>query len=496
MKVFFLPLVFFGTIACLQAQDVSDALLFSETHPSITARAMGVGNALGALGGDLSTASLNPAGLAIYRRAEFSFSLGSYGHATKTDFFGNAERFRQNRLAFGNAGLVIPTRIRDRNSEWKMINFGLTFNRLANFDGGLSYQGTTTGSRVQAIAEGAQGLSDPDSDPYLAGPAYQAYLIDALGNGNYIGNGGSADPDALVDKSQTVSRSGGINELGLTIGGNYNNKLYLAASLGVNFLNYRDERLYSEFTPDLNYISMDLEESRSIEGTGVNLKLGVIYRINKMFRVGATVHTPTAYRLTDSYNTGLDAAIIYNDTLRETFFSMQDQVPNVLQHNMATPWVFMLSGGAILGKRGFIGLDVEYLDFGTASFSLLEDERTSANNQFINGVNNAVEDSYQGVFRARIGGEVTLGIARLRAGYQFQSSPYEVAVDGISDFRHDISAGFGFRWKHFYVDAAYQHTLREFEFSPYATSVNFQRVENNVTNSQVMLTVGLVLFRD
>lgn len=495
MKVLFLCLTLLGTTFWLHAQEVGDALLFSETQPATTARSMGVGNALGALGGDLSTASRNPAGMAIYRRAEFSFSLGTLGEATKANFFGNSERVRQNRIAFGSAGLVIPTKIR-RNSEWKMVNFGITFNRLANFDRNFSYSGTSTGSRVRAFADRAQGLTNPNSDPYEAGPAFQAFLIDDIGGGNYVANGGADDPDALVDKTQTLSRSGGINELGLSIGGNYNNKLYLAASLGVNFMTFREDRLYTEYTPDLNYIDMDFSETRSIEGTGVNLKLGVIYRINKMFRVGAAVHTPTAYRLTDSYNTGLGAAIIYNDTLRESSFLMEDQDPNVLQHNMATPWTFMLSGGAILGKRGFIGVDLEYLDFGTASFSLLENERTPANNQFINGVNNSVEDSYRGAFRARIGGEIALGIARVRLGYQFQSSPFETAVEGVSDFRHDISGGLGVRWKHFYVDVAYQHTLRQFAFSPYPTDINLQRVTGDITNSQVMLTLGIVLFRD
>lgn len=488
-------ILFLGAIPYLQAQEVSDALLFSETQPAITARSMGVGNALGALGGDLSTASRNPAGLAIYRRAELSFSVGSFGEATQTNFFDNSARARQSRVAFGSAGLLIPTRIR-RESDWKMVNFGMTFNRLANFDRNFSYSGTSTGSRVQAIAAQAQGLSDINADPYQAGPAYQAYLIDDLGGGIYTANGGAEDPNSLVDKSETFTRSGGINELGINLGGNYKNKLYIGASLGVNFLTFREDRLYSEYTPDLEYISMDLSETRSVEGTGINLKLGMIYRINKIFRVGAAVHTPTAYRLTDSYNTGMNASIIYNDTLRESVFAMEDQDPNVLQHNMSTPWTFMLSGGAVIAKRGFIGVDVEYVDFGTASFSLLENERTPANNQFVNSLNNNIEDSYRGVFRARVGGEFAFGVARVRLGYQFQSSPYEVAVAGVSDFRHDISAGLGLRWKHFYLDVAYQHTLREFEYTPYATNINAQRIIGNITNSQIMFTLGILMFRD
>lgn len=494
MKFFFLLIALLGTTYHLYAQQVSDILLFSESQPVTTARSIGVGNALGALGGDLSTASHNPAGLAIYRRTEFSFSLGSFGEVTKTSFFGNRERVRKNRIAYGSAGLIIATRIR-RESNWKMVNFGITFNRIANFDRNFSYSGTTTGSRVRSFADRAKGKVDPKTDPYETGPAYQAYLINHLGGGNYVANGGANDSSALVGKSQTLGQSGGISELGLSIGGNYNNKLYIAASLGINFLSFREKSLYAEHTDHLKYVRMEFSESRNIEGRGVNLKLGVIYRINKMFRIGAAIHTPTAYHLTDSYNTGLNASIIYDDTLRKSSFAMKDQAPNVLQHNMATPWVFMLSGGAIFGKRGFIGIDLGYLDYGTASFSLLENERTPANNKFINGVNNAIDDNYKGVFRARVGGEVVFGITRFRLGYQFQSSPYKVSIDGVSDFRHDISLGAGVRWKHFYLDASYQHTLREFEYSPYATDINLQRVTGSITNSQVMLTLGIVIFR-
>ena len=168
----------------------------------------------------------------------------------------------------------------------------------------------------------------------------------------------------------------------------------------------------------------------------------------------------------------------------------------MLQHDLATPWVFAGSFAAVFGRRGFIGLDVEYLDFSTASFSLLENDRTPQNNQFIDGVNDGIRDSYRGVFRARIGGEFALGLARIRLGYRFQSSPYAIAVDGVTDIRQDISAGLGFRWKHFYLDMAYNHTLSDFEYSPYATSMNLQRVIGNNNTGQIMVTLGIVLFRD
>ena len=42
------------------AQDETDALRFSYLQPQGTARSMGIGGALGALGGDFTSLSINP----------------------------------------------------------------------------------------------------------------------------------------------------------------------------------------------------------------------------------------------------------------------------------------------------------------------------------------------------------------------------------------------------------------------------------------------------
>jgi len=55
----------------LKAQTLSQGLLFSRNNTSATARALSLGNNMGALGGDLSSLSQNPAGLGLYRRSSF-----------------------------------------------------------------------------------------------------------------------------------------------------------------------------------------------------------------------------------------------------------------------------------------------------------------------------------------------------------------------------------------------------------------------------------------
>ena len=59
-------------------QDASDfvgtALDLSRTTPGGSARMLGLGEAQTSLGGDISSASSNPAGLGFFNKSEFSFT--------------------------------------------------------------------------------------------------------------------------------------------------------------------------------------------------------------------------------------------------------------------------------------------------------------------------------------------------------------------------------------------------------------------------------------
>ncbi|MDC0230712.1 aromatic hydrocarbon degradation protein [Aureispira] len=488
-------LSFFFLSYFTEAQVTSDALLFSEHHLTINARSMGLGNAMGALGGDLSTANLNPAGIAVYRRTEIALSVGSLFDYTTTDFIGNINKDRMSQFSFGNFGFVLPSKLRRNADKWKYVNVGVTINRLSNYARTFSFQGLSNGSRIQAFAENANGYSVDELDPFEGWVAYHSFLIDSIAPFTFAPNGGVSDT-TFTYKSQRVQRKGGVNELGLTIGANYNNKLYIGATIGVDFLSMKEDLLYKESADSLDFQALDFTEERKINGTGINLKLGAIYRINKTFRIGFAIHTPTAYRLVDSYNTGLYGRIVYDSQTEENDFLIEDQDPDVLQHDLSSSWVFMGSLGMVISKRGFIGVDLEYTDYGWATFSLLENDKTPANNQFIENLNKRIQNSYQGVLKARIGAEVVVGLARIRIGYQFQSSPYREPVEGVTDFRHDISAGIGIRWKHFFLDFAYVHTLKDFEFSPYASASTIQSVTGFSQTGHAMLTIGASIFRN
>lgn len=487
------------------AQVVSDALLLSEKLQPSTARSAAVGGALGALGGDMSTLFSNPAGIAVYRSSEFTLSPGMQFGNIRTTFLADSalpsSKSSRTGFNFGGAGFIFAPEM--SGGDWKNVNFGLAFSRVASFSRTLSFNGVSSGSRLINMVENANASNAlPDNlNPFEDQLAWDAYMIDNPGGGtDYVG---ALTDSNYVRKAQIVRQSGGISELALSLGGNFMHKFYIGGTVGIDFVKLRDIRNYTETeeTGNIDFKSLQFNEEREIKGTGVNLKLGFIYRATKNLRLGMAVHTPTAYGLTERLNTSLSGSVVWGDTLRvkpesDPYLSPTGQY----KHNLVSPWLFNVSVGGIFGKKdsktkGFVGVDADYLNYGSSSFSLkaTDQNATTSDQLYIDNVNRGIEQQYQGVFRLRAGGELAMESFRIRAGYRLQTSPYQTKIAGISDLRHDISFGAGIRKEHFFFDVTYMHTLQEFEYSPYyaTSSTNNPRTENELQGGLVLITFGL-----
>jgi hypothetical protein len=465
---------------------------------------MGVGGAMGALGGDMSSMFNNPAGLGIYRSSEFQISPGLQFSGIRTSFVSDSllPESRSNRtgIYFGSIGFVYSEEL---TGDWKNVNFGLSYSRLASFNRSFSFSGISTGSRLVNFTEEANNSNAlPENlDPFEENLAWNAYFIDNPGGGtSYIG---AATDSNYIRKSQLYRQSGGINELGISLAGNYMHKLYIGGTLGVDFIKQRELKDYEESDPsgNMDFKSLRFREERNISGIGINFKFGLIYRFNKNLRMGMAIHSPTAYGLNEDYDTQLSGAVIWNDTLRTTTAENPYASPTgKYEHNFYSPWLFNFNVGIVLGDKdaktkGFIGIEGEYLDYSSAAFSLKASDAsaTVADQDYINNVNSAISETYQGVARAKIGAELALDKIRLRAGYRLQTNPYQKSVKGVNDFRNDISLGFGIRNDDFFVDLAYNYTIAGFEYSPYyATSAtNNPRTVNDLNGGVFLLSFGV-----
>ena len=170
----------------LFAQGEVDALRFSREGLYGTARAMSMGGAFGALGGDQSALAINPAGIGVYRSSEVvgTFNL-SNNQSVVGDQTANKTRFNMDNLGFVG---YFPL----RNDMMPVVNFGFSYNKLQSFDRNVSAIGTAKGTMIDYIARNSAGndplylemgdnLPDPFLDmPWLTVLGYNSWLIDPV----------------------------------------------------------------------------------------------------------------------------------------------------------------------------------------------------------------------------------------------------------------------------------------------------------------------------
>ena len=116
----------------LNAQNEIDALRYSEQNIFGTAKFNSMGGAFGSLGGDFTSLSYNPAGIALYQNAELSFTPSLSMNEMNSSINGN--NFTNNKFGsnISNFGFVAVGSNNDE--QWKRINIGFGWNQLANYN--------------------------------------------------------------------------------------------------------------------------------------------------------------------------------------------------------------------------------------------------------------------------------------------------------------------------------------------------------------------------
>lgn len=328
----------------------TDFAALSRSHPFGTARVMGMGGAFTSLGADLSSMSINPAGLGMYRRNEFSLTpLLSVAHGQTQgapSWVGN----NKTRFAFANVGVALNV-FESPASPLTSLTLGIGMNRIADFNTRYSfssesrYDPSKPDQLMPTIADvfgqqlGQDGIFPDDKGnlgynwnpwywPAILG--YNGYLISDVG-GQWVPD--CIGRNASVVHSMDVVSQGSINEFAVSMGANFNNVVYVGATIGICSvykkvgMTYQEEYGYFDAnghatpavdkngTPlnaQLDYMSL-YQESK-IDGSGVDFKLGVIVRPVAGLRVGVAFHTPTYYWLDRSYRADIESHLINNKT--------------------------------------------------------------------------------------------------------------------------------------------------------------------------------------
>jgi len=451
------------------------------TMPSLqgNARFVGMGGAFGALGGNLSALSTNPASIGLYRRGEISFTPALTFGQTEVRPADDRSRMSDPLWNFnmGNFGMVSAFDISrsDSPNEWKMVHFGIGFNRIADFWNRSSYTRYASNPFLNVLTSEATMFGHPNylTDDFFSGLAYDANLIhwDSATNEywnwlNETGNG--------LRQTQTTRTTGAINEFVISFGANYGDFLYLGATIGVPSVNFTQEKFLRETAlpgQHPNFREWSIQENLTISGRGINLKLGAIVRPTDFMRVGLAFHTPTRFSLTEEFRT----TITNNENRR--FRSPVTE----FEYSIRTPMRVIGSLGFIINRTALISMEYEVIDY--RGMRLNDDFHSfDEDNEFI-------ENNYRtgGVFR--IGAEFRLDPVSIRAGYNYTLSPF--ASNTYRNFSgHTFSGGLGFRLGTTTIDLAYVNTMRRFNKSPYAGMPNdfFNRYSQSA--HQFMVTFG------
>ncbi len=485
-------------------QYVDQSLMFSQQYFGSTARSKAMGNAFGAIGGDFSSLSINPAGIGVYLRSEVSGSLNIIGlNNTEATYQGQMTDDRSNNFNFRNFGYVLATPVQNGGSGLVSFNFGLGFNKLSNFNQTLSVgKNGSPHSRMDAFAENTNGISSSnlwdENYPYENGTPWESklswenYLIDVANpDQNGVGNQYQSIlfQNELVDQNLTINKEGFLNEYVASFGANFNHQLYLGATIGMQDLYYNESSSYAE---DGEFGRFDYYSTARTRGFGYNLKLGVIYRPIPAVRLGAAIHTPTYFDLKEEFSSVMSSDLQNVSTNADGSHKAESPLGDY-GYKMDTPTRAIGSFAYQFGKKGMISFDYEYVDYGK---SKLRNGRDGYNFSF---ENTDIKTIFQPVSNLHFGGEYKPNDAvSLRAGYELFGNPYKTVISGVAQPNtnwsyNTINAGIGYRIDNVSFDISYSlGTKTDYNYIYQVSSAN-DPVKYNLKRNEVVFTMAIKL---
>lgn len=485
-KYSFIALLFIWTFASLEAQNAMQALRYSQYNLFGTARYAAQGGAIGALGSDLSSVITNPAGLGFYRSSEFTFTPSFYWTQTNSNFMGSGFGDSQMKFNVGSAGFAKGTSM--GNSGIAGFAFSAAYNTLANFNNRTTVKGINNNSSLlddftwhanETVVPGV-GADPGDLSPYYEGLAFDNYLMpyDAAAEAYWH--------DMQLDGyGQDVYRlsqqSGYIGEYSLAGAINFGNLLYLGATAGIHAVRFYEDIYHTESDVEdqvLDFNSFRFREFNSTRGWGYTGRFGMILRPFQMLRLGASLHLPTYYRLTDEKYTDMSSTWDNGSGIPDTTANS----PNgIYDYKLQTPFRFHANASLILSRIATVSAGYEYVDYAASRLDAYDYKFIEENDD--------IRSDMQATHNLSAGAELRIQSLYLRAGAKYLMSPYSDDRNNAEAFVY--TGGLGFRTKQIFFDVSYSYADRTevnglYAFEPGANEVSI----DDIRNHNLMFTLG------
>lgn len=495
-KIFFSACLLSLFMAHAHAQETYENTKLIDNDLNGTARYVGMGGAMEALGADISVINSNPAGIGLFRRSSGSVSFGLVSQDGASSFkYGN-----KTNASFDQAGFVYSM----RDGRRTFINFGFNYHKSKNFDyilnaaSGLNGASQHKLSYMKALAN--ENNLDKTSSGWRGKFSYTSQLDNLYYNTLMMT---SSDGFFYNDASRYEfgrAETGYIGEYDFNTSVNVNDRVYLGVTVGIHDVHYTGHSLYSEALVNLNNQTagdITVNDERRITGTGYNASFGIIFRPvdASPFRIGLSVTTPTWYDLKTSNYTYL-----INNTKADGGGKLQGDYPNYTtgesyEFKLFTPWKFGVSLGHTVGNYLALGASYEYADYSRLDTRVNDGydvdywgdvyEHSSSDEP----MNRHARETLKAVSTLKIGAEAkVMPNLAVRAGYNYVSpmfkkegykdgnidsygSNYSSATDYTNwEATNRYTVGVGYTLGKMSFDLAYQYAQTNGKFHPFADS--------------------------
>lgn len=471
------------------AQTMEDAILISSNNYSGSAKTIGLANAVTALGGDLGTIGINPAGSAVAGYSQFtitpSYAISSTNSAyapsyrilwndpsaSETQTFGISNKESKMRFTMPDIGFTLRFDS-GRKYGLKSYTFGFVSNQTAQFNysssaGGNNSLSTMSGCLASyATADGLPAKVLSFDNRYGSQfnwnevVAYHGGLINYNDDaGSYFGSAENVSFDGTrysyglkgtLFQNSSIVKSGSKNDILINLGFNFNDNLFIGTNLGLPIMKYRYDEYYSEaaasdpsdfiVSPEYygsdgkyhkasptNFRSASYEYVYTSDIDGIYLSLGAIWLPVNNLRLGASFRTPTLYTITETYQSFVNTGFAYG--VENAYTELGEY-----KYCLRSPYVFDFGAAYTFGPLGLISVDYEVNDFSVMEYSTLYENANKSSSSIFDKVNK-INSRFCGASRSlRIGAEVKLlPQLAVRAGYSFVTDPRRHCTDNLGN---------------------------------------------------------------
>ena len=493
MKKLNLLLITVLFLTTMHAQDLSDALRYSQDNIQGTARFRALSGAFGALGGDMSAVSINPAGSAVFSQSHASISLSNATVTNDTRYFNGLGSTSESNFDIHQGGASFVFASRD-NSPWRKFSIGIAYDRTNNLDNSWYTRGTNTNNQsidlyflnyADGVRLGDISLLNGEfiEDAYndignvfgfahqQAFLGYQSYILEPIAdddnNTTYFSN--LVDGDFEHDYIYTSTGYNG--KVAFNFATQYEDNLYLGLNLNSHFIDYQKSTSLEETNNNSSLDFIRFDNTLLTRGSGFSFQIGGILKLSQEFRVGLTYDSPIWYTIEEETTQLIDSNLADPDIVY-----VSDIVNVYPEYKLQTPAKVTGSLAYIFGQQGLISFDYSRKDYSNTKFKPESD---------YSDLNADVNEAFTNAATYRLGGEYKHKQFSFRGGYRYEESPYAngKTVGDLTGY----SLGLGYSFGNTKLDFTWDQANRAFETPLYnvglTDTVSIDRTNSNLTLS-------------